>query len=234
MGQTAGPWEIEAIKAVAQLLWPLLVGGLLVALFPALKAIITSRAFSVKIAGMEVSVQNATEQFQTQIADLQKQVLLMRAGTEPERASPARKDPARPEIGRERPRLLWVDDKPSGNALELAQIADLGIEVTQAVSTGEALNLVNSGARFDGVISDMGRREEGRYVSQAGLMLLKALRDAGYNGPFFVYSSQRAAARNNIDVKESGGDGATSSPLELLEWVHKRFDNLLRSTVSTA
>jgi hypothetical protein len=56
---------IELIKALTPLAWPLMLAFLLWKLFPALKGIVTSRSFAVKIAGMEVSVQDATEQFQT-------------------------------------------------------------------------------------------------------------------------------------------------------------------------
>ena len=47
------------------------------------------------------------------------------------------------------------------------------------------------------IISDMGRREEGRYVAQAGAILLKAALQAGCEEPFIVYSSARYAARND-------------------------------------
>jgi CheY-like chemotaxis protein len=211
---------IELIKALTPLVWPLLVAILLWKLFPVLKGIVTSRSFSVKIAGMEVSVQDATEQFQTQISDLQKQVLLLRSDKQPAGSGPEFTEPPAPSaVAKRSPRILWVDDNPTGNALEIAQLRERGIDVTQAVSTDDAMAVLNNDLSFDAIVSDMGRREHGAYRAQAGLMFLKALRRAGYNVPFLVYSTQKYAARNNEEVKSAGGDGATASPVELLEWI---------------
>ncbi|WP_207768026.1 hypothetical protein, partial [Methylobacterium frigidaeris] len=58
----------EIIKSIAALIWPLIVAMLAWKAFPVLKSIASSRSFSVKIAGMELSVQDATEQIQKQIA----------------------------------------------------------------------------------------------------------------------------------------------------------------------
>ncbi len=107
---------IELLKALTPLAWPLMVGIVLWILFPILKAIVTSRAFSVKIAGTEITVQDATEQFRAQIEDLQKQVILLRSG-QPERPRPESKEPVQRPISKT-PRILWVDDNPTNNALE--------------------------------------------------------------------------------------------------------------------
>ncbi|MBR1177540.1 response regulator [Bradyrhizobium sp. KB893862 SZCCT0404] len=214
---------VELIKASTQLAWPAILAVFLWKLYPVLKGIITSRSFSVKIAGMEVSVQDATEQFQTQIADLQKQVLLLRSAHPTNGAAPTfDSPPAASAVGQHSPRILWVDDKPAGNALEMGQIKELGIDITEAASTEDALAILNSAPSFNGVISDMGRREQGVYHAQAGLVFLNALRRAGHTVPFLVYSSQRNAARNNEEVKAAGGDGATASAVELLEWIARK------------
>ncbi|MCC8977608.1 response regulator [Bradyrhizobium acaciae] len=214
---------IELIKALTPLAWPLMVAILLWKLFPILRGIVTSRSFSVKIAGMEVSVQDATEQFQTQISDLQKQVLLLRSNKQPAGSGLDFTEPPVPSaVAKKSPRILWVDDKPTGNALEIAQLRQRGIDVTQAESTDDAMAILNNDLSFDAIVSDMGRREHGTYRSQAGLMFLNALRRAGYNVPFLVYSSQKYAARNSAEVRSAGGDGATASPVELLEWIDRK------------
>lgn len=212
---------IELLKAVAPLAWPVLIGFVLWRLFPTLTAILGSRSFSVKVAGMELSVQAATDQLKNQIDDLQRQVIRLRGdeasdvkkiiSVEPERPSP----PAHP-------RILWVDDNPSNNAFQISQFQGAGIEVVQANSTDEAMSILNGEARFDGVISDMGRREGGAYHGQAGLLLLKSMRKAGYKTPFLIYSSSRQAARNKEEVLAAQGDGATASPVELFEWAQKK------------
>lgn len=210
---------LEWVKALTPLAWPLLAAVLLWRLFPALHAIATSRAFTVKVAGMELSVQNATEQLRNQIEDLQNQVLALRS--EPAAAAEPRTHVAAPEntTAPLTPRGLWVDDKPDNNAFEIAQLEDEGIEIVQASSTEEAMAILASSRGFDFVISDMGRREGGAYRGQAGLVLLSAMRRAGFDTPFIVYSSRRYADRNKAEVLQAGGDGATASPIELIEWI---------------
>jgi CheY-like chemotaxis protein len=214
---------IELIEALTPLAWPLMLGFVLWKLFPALKAIVSSRGFSVKIAGMEVSVQDATEQFRTQIEDLQKQVMLLRSGKQLNALDAETSETPASSTATKAPSILWVDDNPTNNALEMAQLRDRGIDVVQAASTDEAMAILNSNLGFDAIISDMGRREQGGYRSQAGLVLLKAIRRAGYNIPFLVYSSQKYAARNDEEVKSAGGNGATASPVELLEWIDRKL-----------
>jgi CheY-like chemotaxis protein len=212
---------LKVIEALTPLAWPLLLAVLLWKLFPTLKEILGSRAFSVKIGDSQISVQDATEQFRTQIEDLQRQVIQLRSDkpkiTENDQASASEK-PTLPPSER-LPSILWVDDSPTNNAFEIAQLKEMGVNVSQAVSTEEAMALLNNSAGFDAIVSDMGRRESGGYRSQAGLILLNALRRAGYKVPFLVYSSQKYANRNREEVRLSGGDGATSSPVELLEWI---------------
>jgi CheY-like chemotaxis protein len=212
---------VEFIKAVTALAWPLIFAILLWKLFPALRSIVTSRGFSVKIAGMEVSVQAATEQIRTQIDDLQKQVINLRSTRvdQPVVTTLEAPPPTSNEKNKSPRRILWVDDNPTNNAFEIAQLKARDVDVVQATSTEDALSTLNSSSGFSAVISDMGRREGGAYRSQAGLMFLKAMRRAGYTMPFLIYSSQKYASRNDEEVKAAGGDGATASPIELLEWV---------------
>jgi CheY-like chemotaxis protein len=212
---------VDLIKALTALAWPLMLAIILWRLFPYLKAIVSSRSFTVTIAGMQLSVQDATEQFRTQIEDLQKQVMLLRSGERINKVEMPLDERPSLRSAKRSPRILWVDDKPSNNAFEIAQLKEQGIEVVPATSTEGAMADLNSQPRFDAIISDMGRRESGAYRSQAGLVLLKAIRSAGYDVPFLVYSSQKYAVRNNDEVIAAGGDGATASPVELLEWISK-------------
>jgi len=211
---------IELIKALTPLAWPLMLGVILWKLFPALKAIVSSRAFAVKIAGMEVSVQDATEQIRTQIEDLQKQVMFLRSGKQLNGSSLESSQTLAPSTAKA-PSILWVDDNPSSISLEIAQLRDRGIDIVNAASTDEAMAILNNNMGFDAILSDMGRRENGQYRTQAGLALLREVRRAGYKVPFFVYTTKKYAVRNNEEVKSAGGDGATASPVELLEWIDR-------------
>jgi len=214
---------IELIKALSPLLWPIILAILLWKLFPAVKAIVSSRAFSVKIAGMEVSVQDATEQLRVQIGDLQKQVIALRSGAVADvapKAQPAPIAPLAPAPVRSRA-ILWVDDKPSNNALEIAQLKSRGIDVVPALSTADALACL-AGRDFGAVVSDMGRREDGQYRGDAGMQLLTELRRQDPDIPFMIYTAARRVGPTHAAVVAAGGDGATASPVELLEWVARK------------
>ena len=225
----------KLLEALASLLWPFIVAVLLWKLFPALRGIVTSRSFAVKVGGIELSVQDATEQIRLQIEDLQKQVIQLRsaqgenglpngpveAGREAELAAVPAVQPAQTPR-----RILWVDDKPSNNAFEIAQLRKEGIDVQQASSTDEALACLTTGGPFGAVISDMGRLEAGQFRAKAGAELAEAMRKDGITLPIMIYTSTRAAQGWDAAMRGAGSAGATASPTILLEWI--------RSSLGTA
>ena len=64
----------DTLSAVAALLWPLIVIGLVIALFPLVKRVLESRGFSIEIAGVKLTVQQASDQVVRQVEDLQAEV----------------------------------------------------------------------------------------------------------------------------------------------------------------
>jgi len=80
-------------------------------------------------------------------------------------------------------RILWVDDKPSGNRPFHKELP--GAEIVEMTTTLEALLMLkDERLRFDAVISDL-NRPEGK---NAGLELLKELRRQGNPIPFGIFS----------------------------------------------
>jgi CheY-like chemotaxis protein len=215
------PEVLKAIAAIiAAVIWPLIAAGVILALFPGIKSIIKSRGFQVKFGSVEVSVQEATDKFQRQLNDLNEELGALRAALPQAIAQPALAA-SPPAPATRSGSILWVDDKPDGNALETAQLTDRSIDVVSAVSTGEAMRRLSGGATFDAVVSDMGRTEDGRYRGQAGLELLKAMRDDKIELPFLIYTGRRSAVANDALVKAAGGDGATASTAQLFEWINR-------------
>jgi CheY-like chemotaxis protein len=214
--------DIAAIlEAVSKLAWPILVAVVLLKLYPSVRKIIESRGFTVRFGDMEVSVQEASDQFRAQIEDLQQKVSALRLQVQQQAELVAAAPVARVLERRPIKRILWVDDKPSNNAYEIAKLRDEGLQIVQAVSTNEAMGILLSGRLDpDAIISDMGRREEGQYRPVAGLTLIKAAREAGIQVPIFVYSSTQSASRYRDDVLANGGNGITASPVELFEMIH--------------
>jgi CheY-like chemotaxis protein len=203
------------IEAIGSLLWPLLLAVVVLRVLPHLPGTIAdlrealrTRAFKVRVGGAELSVEQATEQLRRQVTDLQSQVAAQLAERGPARA-------AAPQPYQGRPTVLWVDDRPEGNALELAKLRDDGVEVLQARSTAEAMDVLTLRRGVQLVITDLGRGEGGEYRPHAGLALLRQLRDAGFELPVVVYTSPRGVARDREDAVAAGAARVTASPTEL-------------------
>jgi CheY-like chemotaxis protein len=94
-------------------------------------------------------------------------------------------EPEKASLGAPRT-ILWVDDKPDNNIYERRAMEAYNIRVELARSTGEALAKLRN-ARFDAIISDMGRPQDPR----AGYTLLQAVRDSGDATPYFIFSAQQ-------------------------------------------
>jgi CheY-like chemotaxis protein len=224
-------WDLKSLAALlesaSKVAWPLLALYVLWLFYPALSRLIESRGFKVKVGEMEVTVQDVSNQLATQVADLQKKVEeLRRQSAQARDALPAAADTAPRMESTIVPfapaprRILWVDDTPANVAFQVARLRTEGIEVVEAKSTGEALA---HAARlpFALVITDMGRNEDGSFHARAGLELISALRAAGSRLPVYVFSSARYLERYREEVLRSEGNGATSSPVELFEMIHR-------------
>ena len=207
------------IEAVGSLLWPLLVAVIVVRVAPHVPGVVAdlrhamrTRAFTVKVGGAELSVEEATEQLRRQVSDLQSHMAAQLAERGPiGEAVAAGALPA----DQGRPTVLWVDDRPEANALELAKLRDDGIEVLQARSTAEAMDVLALRRGVRAIVTDLGRTESGEYRSHAGLALLRQLREAELEQPVFVYTSARGVERDRQDALEAGAAVVTASPTEL-------------------
>jgi CheY-like chemotaxis protein len=111
-------------------------------------------------------------------------------------------------------RVLWIDDQPSLTAAEQRTLESLGVEVTRAIDTIRALELVGPvragrrGAPFDAILSDIARPDS----RTAGVDALPLLRQLAPETPVIFYvgrSEPRAYA-------PAGAFGITSDPEELL------------------
>lgn len=169
-----------------------------------------SRADAVLVGGIPVSPEEATEQQREMIEDLRAYVRKLSSGAEPEARRAAAAAPERPQ------RILWVDDRPSNNAVLIGELRDAGIQVVTVGTTDEAMTQLEQ-VGFDAIISDLGRREGLRYKREAGLELLEKVRSAGLEQPFYLYTSQEAAQRIERRAMGAGATLVTASSSELLD-----------------
>jgi CheY-like chemotaxis protein len=203
------------IEAIGSLLWPLLVAVLLIRVIPHVPGVVAdlrramrTRGFTVKVGGVELSVEEATEQLRRQVTDLQTHMASQLAGD-------AGAGAAVPAGGQERAAVLWVDDNPDANALELAKLRDDGLEVLLARSTAEAMDVLSLRRGIRAIVTDLGRSEDGEFRSHAGLALLRQLREAEQDQPVLVYTSTRRVELDRQDAMEAGAVTVTASPTEL-------------------
>jgi CheY-like chemotaxis protein len=97
-------------------------------------------------------------------------------------------------------RILWVDDNLRHNLFEVKYVQRLGVLVDTASTTEEALRALEAD-RFDLIISDMHRVENGVEEPRAGLVLLRKIRS---RVPLIVYTANASLFRENAEMLEYG------------------------------
>jgi CheY-like chemotaxis protein len=110
--------------------------------------------------------------------------------------------------------VLWVDDEPEGNIYARRALDSIGVAVTLATSTDEAMDIVKV-KHFEAVVTDMGRPGDPR----AGYTLLERLRSAHLNVPVFIYSRSGSLPEHRDEALKAGAGGSTNDPKELLGWL---------------
>lgn len=217
----------KLLQALATIAWPLLVAFFLIRFGSVIKSVLETakgRKFSFKVAGNELTMEEASEQQRVLINDLQKQIVEIQKRLEAHSVLPPKTEIRQIEGTAPKVKsILWVDDNPKNNAFLIANISELGIEVDTVLSTAEALSRFES-KKYDRVISDMGRREEGRYNQAAGIDLAKQLRAIDKNIPILIYSSARAAQSLRDEAYSAGVNEITSSATTLLNSLKLRSD----------
>lgn len=116
--------------------------------------------------------------------------------------------------------VLWVDDDPRNNALQLDQLERKGVMVDTARSTREALQKL-TGQRYQLIVSDMERTEDGRVVPDAGLELVRTIRAFDRETPVAIYSAGPAAKVYGEQARKAGASMVTSSWYQLSDELRK-------------
>jgi CheY-like chemotaxis protein len=85
-------------------------------------------------------------------------------------------------------RVLWVDDNPQNNEQGIRALQAQGIEVVTGKTTQEALEQAQGG-RFDVIITDQLRYEDGIRKDRAGYELIGQLQKRGIKVPVILSSA---------------------------------------------
>ncbi|HEX4721649.1 MAG TPA: response regulator [Pseudonocardiaceae bacterium] len=116
--------------------------------------------------------------------------------------------------------VLWVDDNPSHNALQLDDLERRGVVVDIARSTKEAVQKL-TGQRYQLIVSDMERVENGTPVPNAGLELIRTVRTFDRDTPVVIYGSGPTGKVLGNTATQIGADLVTSSWYELSRELHR-------------
>jgi CheY-like chemotaxis protein len=242
------------ITAISHLLWPLVAAALLIVLLPEIRKRFKEGGIDVDVLGVKVSIPSTGQQVElgkivgelgTTVEDLQTNLPILSERMDALERRGGDRSPHRPSAGRKRTGtsaeaagvILWVDDRPENNTLLSQSLRELGFTVVQARTTSEALSSLKSG-RYDVVITDLAREENGEYVPTAGLTFLSALRNSNSGVPAVVYASVGGVATYAKQAQELGAIGVTASPTELIGLLRmqpeQRFELQVRREVERA
>lgn len=118
----------------------------------------------------------------------------------------------RPHSGQSR-RILWVDDRPENNSYLRKAFVTLGVDVTIALNTNEAMELLDRGS-FAAIITDMGRKEG----PVEGYVLIDAIRERGIATPILVFAGS-GSEQHRREARQHGAQGSTNDGKEVIAWV---------------
>jgi len=216
----------DGIQALVSLGWLALAVVVCLLAAPLLHRVIRERSFSVEIAGIKLSAQDATENMTTAIKDLQESVRKLEARAAPVADGSVLRSEAPATVESEPDykgkSILWVDDYPENNALVVEKLREDGFSIDTALSTREGMKLFKR-RRFDLVLSDMGRKENGREVPDAGVQLIQELRGTGTEVPIIVFCSTRANDHFGNRARNAGANHVTSSAIDLYGHINSVF-----------
>ena len=208
----------KLISALAALVWPVILAVLLFKLLHPIRNLLASglnRKFTIKVAGNELTMEEASEQQRTIVSDLQSKLAELEkrlgAGSAPRAAPRAMPSISSSSSNSSNQRILWVDDHPKNNSYFIASLEERGFRIDTALSTDEAT------ARFkrlpyDMVFSDMERPEN----EKAGIDLTRKIKLISPATPVFIFCGAWAARSYRAEALAAGATEITSSGSTLL------------------
>lgn len=201
----------KLITALSSLAWPAIVGFALCKFHKPIQLLIESargRKFTLKVAGNELTMEEASEQQRKLLNDVQIQLAEIEKIIEDKNDISFNAE-ARPSAITKR--ILWVDDSPKNNSYLVASLQERGHIVDIALSTKEGIRKFED-ARYDIVVSDMGRPED----EKAGITLAKAIKSIKSDVPYFIFCGGWAARNLREESLSAGATDITSSGTTLL------------------
>src|SRR5262245_5048067 len=173
----------------------------------------------VHIAGNDLSIQEINTQVGEFIADLQTQIVEMQQKMKVLDASGSfdflSENGTSYQSSRVRT-ILWVDDNPKNNSLLIGYLNKLKIEVITALTNDEAMARLKLN-KFDRIITDLSRIEDGINLESAGIDLVRKVKRIHPDIPVVIYCSEPASEDFRSAALGAGASDITPSQTELIE-----------------
>lgn len=208
----------KLISSIASLAWPAVFLFLVVKFFEPIKALIESargRKFTIKVAGNELTMEEASEQQRAIFSDLAQKIATLEQSIP--KSSQELETAIVSSINTASKRILWVDDRPKNNSLLMATLEERGTTVDIAINTNLGLELAAKN-KYDAVISDMGRPEG----DHAGIEFTQKLRSRDKNTPIYIFCGDWAARNLRKETLDAGANEITSSGSTILALLQKK------------
>jgi CheY-like chemotaxis protein len=117
-------------------------------------------------------------------------------------------------------RVLWVDDEPQNNEHGIKALQSQGVEVITSRTTADALTKAKEG-RFDAIVTDQLRFEDGVKKDTAGCELIRQLRGIGVEVPVILST----AFPNRAEAQSAGFYDVTNTQHGVFELVMKAMSS---------
>lgn len=226
---------IGLLRVLGQYTWPVLALIAFLKLLPSLRAFLSRDKVKLRLGKLEVSAEQVTQSLTVQMTDLQNKVVAL------EQSLKAVDDAFKPDesiftdesifpVRRgDRYRILWVDDVPANNAIQIEKLMSDGLWVDVASETEQAVEMLRY-TQFDLIISDMGRVEHQINRPNAGVLLILEVRKKNNEVPIAIFASSHAVEQFGQEALKAGATYVTDSTVSLYQIIahemqkHKNAD----------
>ena len=171
-------------------------------------------------SGKEIEVTELSRLQQKSLDDMQEAVTQLLLAHPPDGSPAVTALAGMPTAQKPASLVLWLDDHPRNNTLLVEQLERENIKVDQAVSTRQALAMLQQ-KPYALLITDMARAENGRRLKDAGVRTVREVRQAHAALPIIVYCSKDTVASYGTEAEAAGARFITTSGTSLLAAVNK-------------
>jgi len=214
----------DTLRALAAIAWPILIGVLLYKLFPVIRGFLARDKVTIKFGEMEISAEQATQSLSAQVKDLQDKVIAIEKKTVGDFDNRLDvEEPLSPIRRGDRFRILWVDDVPANNAIQIEKLMSDGVWVDVASETEQAIEMFDH-TKYDLVISDMGRLEGGVSRPDAGILLARKIRKQNNDITIVIFTTRSAILKNEKAALDANINLLTTSTVGLYHFVEKEVE----------